>query len=66
MISTLPIHPENLLRKRQVEGECTESKAGCHLNAPLRTLCSFANDFRVFEESAGARVHFPSTPILFS
>ena len=45
MTSKLPINLENLRRQRQVEGERIETKAGWNLDANLRTLCAFANDF---------------------
>jgi ATP-dependent DNA helicase RecG len=45
MSSKLPIHLEDLLRQRTVEGERIEYKAGWNPDAVVRTLCAFANDF---------------------
>ena len=43
--SKLPIHIEDLLRQRTVEGERIEYKKGWNPDAILRTICAFANDF---------------------
>ncbi|MDO9115935.1 MAG: putative DNA binding domain-containing protein [Polaromonas sp.] len=41
----LPLNILDLLRRRRVEGERIEYKAGWNPDAILRTLCAFANDF---------------------
>ena len=45
MSSKLPLHLDDLLRQRTVEGDRIEYKAGWNPDATLRTLCAFANDF---------------------
>ena len=40
-----PINIKNLLRRRVVEGDRVEFKAGWNPDAIIRTLCAFANDF---------------------
>jgi len=44
-MADLPINIEDLLRRRTVEGDRIEYKAGWNPEAVLRTLCDFANDF---------------------
>src|SRR6516165_7638609 len=45
MSSKLPLHLDDLLRQRTVEGDRIEYKAGWNPDATLRTLSAFANDF---------------------
>ena len=45
MRKKLPINVADLLRRRSVESERIEYKAGWNPDAILRTLCAFANDF---------------------
>ena len=45
MPDKLPLNLDDLLRQRTVESERIEYKAGWNLDAILRTLCAFANDY---------------------
>lgn len=45
MTSKLLINLADLLRQRTVDGDRIEYKAGWNLDAIVRTLCAFANDF---------------------
>ncbi|MGL4463048.1 MAG: AlbA family DNA-binding domain-containing protein, partial [Planctomycetia bacterium] len=45
MGSRLPRNLDDLLRRRTVEGDRIEYKAGWNPDAVVRTLCAFANDF---------------------
>ncbi|MCK4394660.1 putative DNA binding domain-containing protein, partial [Candidatus Bipolaricaulota bacterium] len=45
MMSSLPINLDDLLRRRKVERERIEYKAGWNPDPILRTVCAFANDF---------------------
>ena len=56
MPSSLPINLHDLLRRRTVEGERIEYKAGWNPDPILRTLCAFANDF----ENLGGEVFVSS------
>lgn len=44
-MAALPINIKKLLRRRVVEGDRIEFKAGWNPDAIIRTLCAFANDF---------------------
>ena len=44
-MAALPINIKKLLRRRAVEGDRVEFKAGWNPDAIIRTLCAFANDF---------------------
>ena len=50
-MAALPINIKKLLRRRAVEGDRVEFKAGWNPDAIIRTLCAFANDF----ENLGGR-----------
>lgn len=45
MSTKLPINLNDLLRKRTVEDERIEYKAGWNPDPIIRTVCAFANDF---------------------
>ena len=45
MTGKLPINIDHLLRRRAIEGERIEYKAGWNPQSVLRTICAFANDF---------------------
>ncbi len=45
MTVALPINIDNLLRRRTIESERVEYKAGWNPASVLRALCAFANDF---------------------
>ena len=44
-MSSLPINLDDLLRRRKVERERIEYKAGWNPDPILQTVCAFANDF---------------------